>query len=153
MGSSPNGWAPGWAVSNETGGTDRTDYPRLLAHELRVGLWDLAKRLGEIEDSLPRCSVAQRRSLLFRLSERLEILSTVASDAAGVVRGHVAALTLQITRQPDFADTVIDMPAIRPDELPARAPGMAPIVRNAVIVAVGTVVIAIATMAALAWKP
>jgi hypothetical protein len=140
-------------VSNDTANTGLTDYPRVLAHELRVGLWEIAKRLGEIEESLPRCSVAERRSILFRLSERLEILSTVAGDAAGVVRGHVAALTLQITRTPDFADTVIDMPAIRRDELPPARPPIAPIVKYAAIVAVGTVVIAIATMAAVVWKP
>ena len=138
-------------MSNDATITGRTDYPRVFAHELRVELWEIAKRLGETEEALTRCSVAQRRSLLFHLSERLEVLSTVASDAAGVVRGHVAALTLQITRQPDFADTVIDMPAIRRDELPA--PGVAPIVRYAAIVAIGTVVIAVAVMAAVTWAP
>lgn len=138
-------------MSNDAAITGRTDYPRVFAHELRVELWEIAKRLGEVEDALPGCSVAQRRSLLFRLSERLEVLGTVAVDAAGVVRGHVAALTLQITRTPDFADTVIDMPAIRRDELPA--PAVTPTVKYAAIVAVGTVVIALAVMAALAWKP
>lgn len=140
-------------MSNDTAKTGITDYPRVFAHELRVELWEIAKRLGEIEDTLPRCSVAERRSILFRLSERLEVLSTVAGEAAGVVRGHVAALTLQITRQPDFADTVIDMPAIKRDELPPARPPMAPIVKYAAIVAVGAVVIAVTVMALVAWKP
>ncbi|HET7037174.1 MAG TPA: hypothetical protein VFI42_15925 [Thermomicrobiaceae bacterium] len=136
---------------NGDGTTDRIDYPREFAHELRVELWAIAKRIGEIEDALSRCSVAERRSLLFRLSERLEVLSTVAGEAAGVVRGHVAALTMQMARHPDFADTIIDMPAIRLDELPPPA-AQSPIVKYAAIIASGAVAIAaVAAWLATRW--
>ena len=83
----------------DDGDTERTDYPGLFCHELRVELWEIARRLGEIEERLPLASIAERRSILFRLSERLEILGTVATDAAGVVREHVAALTLYLANQ------------------------------------------------------
>jgi hypothetical protein len=52
--------------------------------------------LERIEERLPVASIPERRSLLFRASERLEILGTVSTDAAAVIRDHVAALTLYL---------------------------------------------------------
>jgi hypothetical protein len=90
--------------TNGTGGgddgiTDKIDYPREFLRDTRVELEAICKRLGEIDDRLPFASIAERRSIMFRLAEYFEVLSTATSDAAGVIRDHTAALTLYLARR------------------------------------------------------
>jgi hypothetical protein len=79
--------------------TDEIDYAARFLAELRVELESIAQRLGELEERLPWATVAERRSLCFRISEYLEVLGDKATDAAGVTRDHVAALTMHLSRR------------------------------------------------------
>jgi hypothetical protein len=77
--------------------TERTDYPALFLDQLRLELAAIGKRLEELGERLPWATVAERRSICFRIAEHLEVLGDKATDAAGVTRDHVAALTLYLS--------------------------------------------------------
>jgi hypothetical protein len=79
--------------------TQRTDYPAEFLSQLRLGLQEIDGHLEQLGERLPWASVAERRSIMFRLSERFEVLGSLATDAAGVTRDHVAALTMYLAKR------------------------------------------------------
>lgn len=83
-------------ITDENADTIRIDYPAEFLRQFRLELREIGGRLDEIDERLPDVSIAERRSLMFRLSEWLEVLGTAATDAAGVTRDHVSALTLYL---------------------------------------------------------
>jgi hypothetical protein len=73
--------------------TDRIDYPAEFLAKCRVELGQICTRLDQLAERLPWADVAERRSLLFRVAEWLEVGSDSLGDAAAVTRHHVGALS------------------------------------------------------------
>lgn len=79
--------------------TDRIDYAVEFLRKLRVELAAIDRSLETIDERLPWFTPAERRAACWRLSQDLDLIAGSAYDAAGVIRDHVAALTLYLARR------------------------------------------------------